>query len=219
MKPDWNSFPALLHQMMDDQVLERKSDCNGRLSAVLDCSFIKPQPEPAAEETKNKEDGLNAEEMKDEMKRLFPPVEEDESECEMGEPESEQDHHEPEEKHHEVEPEEKHLGPEPELYRYVDTLKELYTHDVFHKQVQCKLVSASRHRRRRAKESVLSMYLNLDCVHSHPEFRDTLKTIKCVVGMLVDCSTRKNELLTQIKQVPYDSVANHLLELYKVVSR
>ena len=36
LKPEWDNYPALLDQLMDGRVVERKSDCNGRLSAMLD---------------------------------------------------------------------------------------------------------------------------------------------------------------------------------------
>ena len=50
------------------------------------------------------------------------------------------------------------------------------------------LITLPRHHNRVEKVSVLSMQLNLDYIHSHPEFRDTLLVIKMLVGMFVKCS-------------------------------
>ena len=63
------------------------------------------------------------------------------------------------------------------------------------------------------------MQLNLDCIHSHPGFRDSLVLLKRVVAMQVDCIKLKNKLFEAAKSVPYSQVSDHLLDIASVFSR
>ena len=63
------------------------------------------------------------------------------------------------------------------------------------------------------------MQLNFNCIHSHPQFRDSLEVIKRVVGMLVECNKVKKQLFERVKQVPYIQVSEHLLSITHIFSR
>ena len=66
--------------------------------------------------------------------------------------------------------------------------------------------------------TLLSVEVNLTFAHSHPESRNTLSAIRCIVKLLNWAKTSRARLIEAINQsTPSDSVKAHIKEMFSLV--